>query len=292
MTTYKDLSIFWVVGSFLWACLSFGLEFSIDKSTIEVGEPAILSVRLPKTSASEKPEVFEDFLTQHKDLKLLEQHAKHDENSYEWTFELTAHKPGSYQIPPIQIQAGPNSYSTTAIPLAVTTTRAVEDTEIRPEQGALSLPFPWRKLFNTSIAIICSLVFLWLLNRIFRRVSWARVKNFRFHFRFPNLETNRMWLRKEIKKIRQDLVSGNASPALVDQTVYVLRMFLLKQTRFPTTAWTSKEITHNLPPAFLRTDLKTIFLHSDHLQFAEPNKLNAKEVAEELLNRIEKEFLQ
>jgi hypothetical protein len=73
--------------------------------------------------------------------------------------------------------------------------------------------------------------------------------------------------------------------------VYLLKLFLLKRTRLPTTAWTSQEITHRLPKRYTQSELKTFFLHSDEWQFSEPHKLRTKEVAEELINRIEKEFL-
>lgn len=291
MITYKDWFIFLGVARLILGQPVFALEFSISKPSIQVGEPALLTLKLPKSSPSDRAELFDDFLTTHKELKLLEQHARHQDQFFEWTFEFTSHKPGNYQIPPLQVKVGPNTYSTTALPLLVTTSREVEDTQIRPEQGVLSPPFPWKKVFNITIWLICAIVVLWLLNRIVRRVSWRAIKQFRIRISLPNLETNRMWLRKELNKIRQELASGNTSAALVDKIIYTLRLFLLRQTHFPTTAWTSKEITHQLPAPLLKGELKTIFLHSDHLQFAEIQKDNAKAVAEELLDRIEREYL-
>lgn len=292
MIIYKDWYNFLVVASFFLALPLRAFEFELSDPTIQVGQSSFLTVRLPHSSPGTQPVLFEDLLSQHKEIKLLERRTNQTSNQYEWVFELTAHKSGTFQVPPIQVQLGPNTYSTSALPLTVTTSRTEKDNQIRPEFGSLSNPFPWKKLFSFVTWGIVAGLLAWLAHRISKRVQWSLLRNsFRFP-KLPTLETDKMWLKKELRLIRQSLDSSEQlNPEIVDRIVRILRIYLKRQTHLPVTSLTSREILHRLPQRYTDKELRTVFFQAEKHQFQGDHKTETKQVAENLLNHIEGEFL-
>lgn len=292
MTIYKDWYIFLVVASFFLALPLRAFEFELSESTIRVGQSTFLTLRLPHSSPGTPPILFEDLLNQHKEIKLLERRTNQTSTQFEWVFEITAHKPGTFQVPPIQVQLGPNTYSTTALPLTVTTFRGEKDNQIRPEFGNLSNPFPWKKIFSFVTWGMVAGLLGWLLHRISKRVQWSRLKNWFQLPTLPSLETDKMWLKKELSLIRHSLDSKeDLSPQIVDQIVRTLRIYLKRRTHLPATGWTSREILKRLPQRYTKKDLQTVFSQADKHQFQRSHNTDTKDVAENLLKHIEREFL-
>lgn len=288
MITYKEWFIFLANVLLLLADSSFAITFELDKPTIQIGETTTLKISIPHQEEGSSPLIFEELLTNSPHLKLLERHTSRNNNNFEVTYELTSHKSGQYQIPPIQIQWGPNTFSTSALSLSVFTTRAEGDTEIRPEFDKISIPFSWRKLLSRVYWTIAFLIGAWVIYWIVKTVPWGNLKHLSLNLSLPKFEDDKKWLRNEISRFRKQLDEGHASPQLIDQITYSLRVFLSRRTHQPATALTSHEVKHRLTPKYQPND---VFYRSDLFKFDPLQKEAPHLVAEYLLKKIEEEYL-
>ena len=71
MTIFKDWFIF--LGSAITILCNIALPFTyeLDKPTIKIGETTTLTVRLPLAKDGSVPQLFEDLVVDHPDLKLF-----------------------------------------------------------------------------------------------------------------------------------------------------------------------------------------------------------------------------
>lgn len=291
MITYKDWYIFLALVSFWLPTSVWGFSFELNKSSIQIGDTAVLSIILPNSDRAERPLIQDELLLSHPELKILERNTSEKDNQLIITFEVTAYQAKNYRIPPVQIKWGPDTFSTEALDLTVTTTRPPDDTQIRPEFGEITPPFPWRKAYLLVLGVLGSLMLLWLLKWMALRIPWKRLMRFSWQIRMPKLETDRMWLRKEIAQLRIQVKEGNSSPELIDRIIFTLKIFLNRRTLFPAPALTSKELEASLPKKYLEKHLKPVFLTSDKFKYQSIQKEDVPRLADELLTQIEKEFL-
>lgn len=291
MTIYKEWYIFLVLVSTGLPANLWAFSFVLSKPSIQVGETTILRIELPESGRDGKPLVLDELLSQHSQLKVLERNMSQGDNSVSFTFEITAYKAGDYRIPPIQIKWGSDSFSTEALDLNVGTTRDPDDREIRADFDTLKTPFPWRKAYFWVMASFALLLGFWLLRWTLMRIPWKNLKRLSFKFRWPSFETDKMWLRKEIARLRNELTKGPATPELVDRIFYTLSLFLKRKTNSPVPALTSQELLGELSDKSIRSQMGFILKSTDHFKYELTDKANAPKFAEELLSTIEKVFL-
>ena len=292
MITYKDWFIFLVLVSCWLPSQLWGFSFALDKRSIQIGEVTVLTLVLPITNRPDKPLIIDDLLDRHPQLKVLERNMNQTDTATTITFEITAYEARDFRIPPIQVKWGADTFSTEALDLSVTTSRAPEDTEIRPDFGKLRPPFPWRKAYLTLIACLGAVLAIWLVRWSLLRIPWRRVTQLiEWKPKLPNLETDRMWLRKEIAKFRRELNAGNTHPELVDRILYTLKIFLQRQTHTTVPALTRMEIEHKLPEKQLKASTRTLLAQIDDFKYHTVEKEDAPKLAEELLARMESDYL-
>ena len=228
MITCKDSLLFLIAVSFLEASSAFSFSFSLDRSTVQVGEAASLRVFVPFSKDAERPLVFDDLLTRHKKLKVLEQQAQRTPEGHQLIFEITAYEPNEYRIPPIQIKMGPDTFSTEALSLQVITTRQKEDLDIRPEFEPLKKPFPWRTFYAAAMWILVGSVLIWWSRWALSKVSLKRLFFSLRNLSLPKYESRRAWLKLEIKRIKNRLASENQQSDILDDAFSRSKGFLRK----------------------------------------------------------------
>ncbi|MFM8268703.1 MAG: hypothetical protein ACKN9V_00825, partial [Pseudomonadota bacterium] len=267
MITYKDwFSFLALVNSFLSLHL-WGFSFELNKHSIQIGETAILSISLPTSTKDRKVVVLDDLLYGHPELKILERNMNQRENETILTFEITSYQAKDYRIPPIQVKWGSDTFSTEALDLAVTTSRLAEDTEIRPEFGTLEPPFPWRKVYLGLLLFFGMALSFWIIRWSFLRIPWHTFRRFSWRFKYPSFETDRMWLRKELDRLRQEVQKGKCDAKLVDQIFYTLKVFFERRTHSPALALTQRELEAQLPNKLLSQETKSILSEGDRFKF-------------------------
>jgi len=291
MITCKDWYILLVLVSFCLPSPLWAFSFSLSKQTISLGETAVLRIDFSEVTQEGNPLILDELLNQAPKLKILERNLQRGENSLSITFEITSYFPGDYRIPPVQVKWGSDTFSTEALELKVTTTRAPEDMEIRPDFGALKTPFPWRKAFFWVITSAAGLLSFWIIRWTLKRIPWNRLKRMSWNLHWPSLETDRMWLKKELARLRKQLKAGESGPELVDQIFHSLGIFLQKKTHTPVPALTSLEIEKKLGDHRFKPKMAPILRETDYLKYQSVDKKDSSRIAEELLTRIEKDFL-
>lgn len=274
-----------------WSLTAWSFSFELTKPKIQVGEPTFLKIHLPHHGTSQRPIIFDELLTQNKTLKILEHQIVKTESEYEISFELTAHSSKKLSIPPIQIQLGPETFSTETLPLEVWSSREASDSEIRAEFEPLQLPIQWKKLFGYFIWSISGLCFLWLFRRTVSRIPWSRLSLKLLSLKIPNLESNRMWLKKQLKRIRMERQKRTNPLVVLDDLSFVLKTFLERQTHNPALSWTAEEIVTRLPQMTARTDKSSVLAHIDSVKYQPKSAIPYEPVVDELIDQVEKEFL-
>jgi len=291
MIICKDWFTFLISANFALSVSAFSFSFNLDKQSIQVGEITSLRLEVPLTKQSERPLVFDELLTQHKKLKVLEQQAQKIERVYQIIFEITAYEPNEYLIPPVQVKLGADTFSTEAIPLSVTTSRQKDDVEIRPEFESLEKPFPWRKVYSALMWLLSGSFVFWLMRWAISRVSW---RNFLFisrFFKLPSFESRKTWLRKEIKRLKTRLALESDTNAILDDTFFVLKKYFEKCFHQPIPSWTSQELQVRLHDFLSKRRLSKLCSEVAFLQYQTPNRNPTPDKITELIQTMEKELL-
>lgn len=291
MTTFKEWFIFLMNANFLWSVTAWGFSFELTKPKIQIGESTLLKIHVPHHADSQRPIIFDDLLTQNKNLKLLEHQIVKTDSEYEISFELTAHSAKKLSIPPVQIQLGPNTFSTETLALEVWSSRDENDSEIRAEFDPLQLPIPWKKLFSYFIWSISGLCVLWIIRRTLSRIPWQQLPLKLKTLKIPNLESNRTWLKRQLKRIRSERQQQANPLILVDDLSYVLKKFLGRQSHTPALSWTAEELATRLPQLTGRPGKKTLLARMDWVRYQPKDRMAYEPVIDELIDRVEKEFL-
>lgn len=277
--------------NFLWSVNAWSFSFELTKPKIQIGEPTLLKIHLPHKGNVQRPIIFDDLLTKNKNLKLLEHQIVKTDSEYEISFELTAHSAKKLSIPPIQIQLGPDTFSTETLALDVWSSRDANDSEIRAEFEPLQLPIPWKKLFSYFVWSISGLCVLWTIRRTLSRIPWKQLQLKLNALKTPNLESNRMWLKRQLKRIRSERQKQANPLMLADDLSFVLKKFLERQTHTPALSLTAEELAARLPQLTARPGKKTLLARMDWVRYQPKERITYEPVIDELIDRVEKEFL-
>ena len=290
MITYRDWFIF-LAGARILLAEPAVFSFRLDKSQIQVGETATLTLQIPHLNRSDRPIVNDELYNAHPSLKPLATTLQKDNLYFNLTFEFTAYKANDYRIPPIQVKWGPDSYSSEALPLSVITTRKSEDSEIRPDFSSLPMPFPWSKAYRVLIGTLSLGIVFWLVRRLIQKAPWKALFRFYNHLKIPSFETDRAWLKKELRRIQNQISLVPDYPQAVDDVFQTLTLFLKRKTGSPVPAWTSTEIRNQVPQKLLKKEVLSLFHTTDLFRYGATTKENSKLLATRLISAIEKEYL-
>lgn len=291
MIICRGLLLFLIGASFFKAHSAYSFSYALDKNHVQVGEAASLRILVPLSKEAERPGVFDELLSQHKKLKILEQQVQRVPEGHQLIFEITAYEPNEYLIPPIQIKIGSDTFSTEALPLTVTTTRQKDDIDIRPEFEPLQKPFPWRKVYAGAMWFLVTGVFVWWLRWALTKISMRKVIHFFKGLSLPKYESRRAWLKCEIKRLKTRLASDAAPNDVLDDAFFTLKKYFEKSFSKPVPAWTQKELQLRLQETLSKRKLSSICIEIDRLQYHTADKSRIEQRISELLTVMEKELL-
>jgi hypothetical protein len=299
MTTYKDLSTF-SVGVVLLASSFFSegisaasLDLTVQPASIQPGERALLEIRLKGEDApttADKLELFDDLLTQNKNILVLDRSEGFEEGGLVIRYQLTAYKPGTLSLPPIQLRYPGNTLSTQATPFQVATTRSEGDEELRPEYGELSLPFPWSALLRLVVfaALLYGLFYFvkeWLSRlpplNLRKKLKRSRAKP----------EDPLRWLHAQIARLKKRLEEEEESDELIDDWSQVLREYYQRKTGLPVKAWTTGECETKLKSEPTVPPLLPYFRECDSFKFTASSLSSASELLVRCLTHTERAVL-
>jgi len=290
MTIFKDWFYFLIIARSASLLASSDFSFILDKASISVGESAYLTIEVPRKSSSFRLIINDDSFQEHPHLKLLERNVKESSDSWVVSYEITAYEPQELKIPALQIQSGPDSYSTESHVLRVTTSRLDNDLEIRPEFGSLALPFPWKHLYLIAVGLVSLISISWFFLWLIKKVSWKRFFQIRWSLPKLAIENHRKWLRSKLREIELKLEKGDQSPQLVDDIIFILKTFLHRKTHRPVLAWTRKDIHRQLTSRWVPPQTEAILAKAESFKYAETVKTQSHLLARDLIQEIRGAF--
>lgn len=300
MTTFKDWFIFLGAGGLAVCNLATAkpLDYTLSRSSIQPGERTVLTLRL-RIDPGERPRgdtdvilINDTLLTENPRLRLLENDHKASESEWIWTYELTSYEAGEAMIPPIEVQAGPDSYSTEATALTVTTSRSPDDNELRPEYDAIRSPFRpgrWLKL-------IAAVAFIFMAYRLGRKYLPRLRKRLQrpvpVPVPAPSLPEDHLeWLRQQLARIRAILEHSPQAMIVADELAQVLREFFSRKSTQPVRMWTTREFRIRLSNDPSATRMGPVFDTCDELRFTGRHFSSIKQRLGESLSLCEKVLL-
>lgn len=265
-----------------------GLAFELKPEKITPGERARLTVALPLASVgladvdeeTELPTLRDDLLLETEELQVLERDFRRERDHLVWTFDVTAHKDGKYNLPPLEVKFGGQTFSTEAVPLVVKANRAPGDETLRPDFDGVGKPWPWVWWLG-GVLLLVALVLVWrrsghqrrLVGRLASR-SWQRF------LRWLAEPTPEATLRYEIETCRDALSRGEPAGALVDRATRAVRWYLATRKETAANAWTTDEL--KLHEVLRLPELEAAFGAADAMKFS-GTESDARLVAERLL---------
>lgn len=252
MTTSSVWSLSFVAAVLVVRGASADFSFSLEPPTIQPGQRATLTLRLPETDLikPEKaldedivPEAQDEWLLKTDGLELLEQDYRKEKGQFVWRYDFTSYAVGTISIPPISVSLGPQSFSSERATLTVVTDRPEGDGELRPNAGELSPPL--NKLFWFAIVLLTALAgaaYFWR-HRLFKPRNRPRPAQ-------PTVtvvEENPVeWLRKQLLILRAKIDTSPEDAHSADAWTAVLREFAARKMHLPVLAWTTREMALRL----------------------------------------------
>lgn len=303
MTICKDWFISFVVAALLVCNVALiadeGLEYTIDPPTIEPGTHALLTVRLPKTGriqkllAEKSLEAFiqDDFLMKKKEIQVLNKGFHDEKEAFVWTYEFTAYKVGKLNLPPVEVQFGPFSFSTESKSIEISTSRQKGDEELRSAFGAVRPPFPWRIWIKWILIAILgggasAALFAFFPKRKSKLVSLAPQPIIA-----PVEEEPLTWLKRRLEELRGQLQGAEERPEFVDELTGIVRQYFERSTSNPARSWTTQEFQARFNQDEKAVALGKIFERCDQFKFQLNSKSGAKELAVNCLKDTEQILL-
>lgn len=265
-----------------------GLVFQLDPQKITPGQRARLTVALPLASVgladvdeeTQLPTLRDDLLLETDDIQVLERDFRRERDNLIWTFDVTAHKDGKYNLPPLEVRSGGQTFSTEAVPLTVKSNRPPGDEALRPDFESVRKPWNWlRLLLILAVALVAG--FAWkksthqrrLASRLFAR-AWHRLR------RWLEAPAPESVLRWELAGCRSALAAGHPPEAVLDRATRAVREYLAHRRENAANAWTTDELRANamLSSAFL----ERTFIEADVAKFA-GGPADARRIVEDVL---------
>jgi hypothetical protein len=260
-----------------------GLAFELRPEQVEPGERARLSVALPLSAIgladvdeeTELPALNDDLLLEAHDLQVLDRDFRRERDQLVWTFDVVAHKDGKYNLPPLEVRFGAQSFSTETVLLTVKSSRAPGDEALRPDYGAVGIPWRW-KLWALGLVALAVTVFLWRKfahrRRLLARLLRSYGTRFRRSWSEPSPENV---LRRELKLCRDALAGGGAPAAILDRATHAVRWYLTRRQARPANAWTTEELDRY--EALASRELADAFVRGDRARFASSSAADGDE---------------
>lgn len=244
-------------------------RYSMNPSSIEAGERATLEFRLPKQEGSAfTPKVNDSLFVQATPFILLHTEAKEEKGDYVWNYDLTSYKTGEFTLPPIQVQYGPNTYSTERTPLTVTSTRPPEDETLREDFPKMWPSPPWKTILMYGVALLFFGIALPYVYRKIQRIPWRKWKE-RQNKPKPEPRIDPLvWLKRELKRLRSQVEQEDFNAGLVDDLTTVLRKYLYLQYQEPFPNRTTREFKQTLQRYSNLSPLLDPFQKLDHYKFS------------------------
>lgn len=256
MTISRDSLIFSVVAALvvfklaIWTIGSAegnGFSFSLTPASVEAGERATLEVRLQKTpSEAASPRIDDSLFTQSQNFTPLHSEQKEENGFYVWRYDFTSYKVGTYAVPPFSVRYGANSYSTERQELTVTTNRTEKDEALREDYPKLWPPIPWRKIFLYGSFIFILPFVLRYISRKLALIPWKKYHRKAIERPFVPPVDPILWLKRELKRLKERLDQEGETSALLDDLTWVLRRFLFLKYAEPFTNRTTGEFKSSL----------------------------------------------
>jgi len=286
MITFKDWLYFLIIAKSSLLLASKEFSFRLEKDSIQVGESTFLTLEIPKTGVNYRPVLLDDPLQQNKEIKLLERSLRENSDTWVVSYELTAHEAQKITLPAIQVQLGPDLFSTESQQVEVSTSRAEDDLELRPEFGELASPFPWRLVYLGLVWLFSIGVGLWFLRWLLSKVIWKRLFKYRFQLPRWNWTNHRAWLRNRLNEIENKISNGENSGELVDEVDHAFKDYMERKTLQPVLSWTAKELSLKLSRRHLKNLSGISLVRAEASKYSsfpgnEPGKL-----AQTLINEI------
>jgi|GEM_PF-6213311 len=246
MITLRSWYIF-LIAALWFANLSWaGLTQELKPEAVAPGQRAILTIRLDQADLegvdladdANVPELNEEPLSKADGMPMLERNYERTKSQFIWKFAFTAYLPGTYQIPPVEIRFGPQTFSSTAQTLTVHTFRPDGDEELRPEFPEESVPtefsWGWVKWAVLLVLIAAAYFAFKQLQKKSKRTGEP-----------SDFEAPELWLRAQLEKLLAD--SATLPPVtIVENYSSILREYLRKRYLAPTHAMTLRELTRTV----------------------------------------------
>jgi len=255
------------------------LHQTLSLDTLQPGEEATLEIKLPTTALADLSpseigsllKVNDSLLLQTPNLMVLRKELKLEDDYLTWTFGLTSYEPGTTSIPPIEINIGPYNFSTELTTLTIASTRTAQDTALRPNFEALSLPFELPSWFWSAVIglFVLSVVagVLWHYRHYFTLLRRPLPAPRPAPVRPPEHEL--AWLKRQLKKLKTKVQSKDAEDytLLVDELTHIIRKYMTKRCHVPAEAWTTKEFIKHLTKDQQGPDLGAVLRGCDTYRF-------------------------
>lgn len=255
-------------------------DYSVAPRTIQPGSHAELRIRVPlNPSDSESSiEVKDELLFKLEDIYILEKTSERTDCCLNLKYIITGYKDHNSSLPPIEIKAPGNTFSTESVPLSVQSSRSLEDNELREVFDTIAKPIPYFKWLRVlfGLALLAG-AFTYIFKKWKTRKKTVKrpVKT-----TLPILvEDPNEWIRKQLVLLKTKLKNEPNNQWLVDDWSDILRGYLFRKKSLPAQSWTTTEIKKTLLNDPFVAPLVPCLEQSDLIKFS-PNSDSDQKISE------------
>ncbi len=245
-------------------------SYSLKPQTIQPGERATLEIRLHSESAQSEDLVSsiftnDELLIKHPSIQTLKKEEFLDSPVKIWRYELTSYRTGQLNIPPLEIQIGARTFSTTRMTMHVSSTRSEIDLGLREGFDLVRIPLSIG-LWIISILIIIGVLLIIFFTERYWILFFKRAKTPPpVHAPVPK-EDGKAWLRIQLLQLRNQVESGVVNRP-IDALTSILKRYLAKQFFETAEACTTRELKQNTITNSTLQDLCEILEGCDNFKF-------------------------
>ncbi len=227
------------------------LESKLTPSQIEPGERAFFDLKLIAPSSSKITEntaeiyVSDDFLLQHKKIKVLDKKFIKEDGIPTFRYELTAYNAEELRIPPIQVKWGGDQLSTESTILTIKSSRPETDTALRDAFNEVSKPLPVWRIVRLFVLAILTYFICWILWPYMQKLPNLVPKASSFKKR--EMEEDPLeWLKRELRDLKIKRTKESTNPELADDWFRIVKTYFAKKEKKTVRSWTTEEFRQNL----------------------------------------------
>jgi hypothetical protein len=250
-------------------------DYQLSKSLIQTGEVFTLTVSFPIEA-----KINDKLLTESKVFALVDKKENQNKTIKTIEYKLTSLEVGEHSLPPLEIQVGPQSFSTHSKKLTVQTTRDAKDESLRPSLPMESPGIPFLKIFVTLV-LAAGLYSLYkkhkeTLRNLFKKENKKETPPF-------NLGE---WLNHELKKIFAEY-QKNPNLLLADKINHLIKNFLELQKSQPVLSLTTSEIK----TLFKNLEINSLLSTTDYFKYSQDTPKEIVEFQNNLFQNTKKELI-